>query len=104
MDSGELVLVDPWWDLRTAGTREEHERRRIAHQIVAETSPGHDLFGKHTEVIGRSTARDDVLVRAVDGRWAIVHLTYSGRQVPPWPTTTWFDSVEALGLHLASGD
>lgn len=99
-----LVLVDPWWDVRGTTPEDEAERRRIAGEASTEISPGHVLHGKGYEVVGRCWTRDDVLLKLADGGWALVHLTYSGRESPPFPSTSIFDSVEAVENELSRRD
>ncbi len=60
----------------------------IANQLGRELSPGHSLHGKAVKVIGFRTDQDDVLLHLSDtNEWAICHLTWQGRQQPPWPHT-----------------
>lgn len=101
MESG-LVLVDPWWDLRGGGADEESQRDLLLGELRAEVAEGHPLAGVKVEVIGRSEARDDVLVLAEDGRWSVVHLTWKrGPERPPWPSVRFYGSVRALEQALA---
>jgi hypothetical protein len=92
----DLVLVDPWMDLRGGGTDEAAERDRIVEELRAEVASGHSLHRLELTAVGRLTPRDDFLFRLADGRWAIVHLTWTRPETPPWPATRLFDSVEAL--------
>ena len=99
----DVVLVDPWADLRGGGPEEEAERLRIAAEIRAEVVTGHALHGIELDVVGRSFAKDDVLVRVRDGRWAIVHLTYQRPDTPPWPGTRFFDTTLEVEAALIDG-
>ena len=72
---------------------EEAERQRLGEGLRAEVAAGHPLFGVDVQTVGRSEARDDVLYRLADGRWALVHLTWHRPDRPPWPATKIFDSV-----------
>jgi hypothetical protein len=65
----DLVLVDPWWDLRSGGADEERQRRSLTEELLTELSPDHPLSGVRVQLIGRSTASDDVLLHLEDGRW-----------------------------------
>ena len=100
----DLVLVDPWWDVRGTTPEDEAEQRRIAGELTTEVSPDHALHGKDYEVVGRCWARDDVLLKLADGRWALVHLTYGGQESAPFPSTSFFDSVEAVERELSVRD
>jgi hypothetical protein len=65
----------------------------VTRELLHEASAGHSLYGTAFTVTGRSTARDDVLLRVGD-RWALVHLTWSGKpETPPWPTCPIFDTA-----------
>jgi hypothetical protein len=82
----DVVLIDPWWDLRNPGEPEQQQMRAVTSELLREASAGHPLYGVAFTVIGLSTARDDVLLKVHD-RWVLVHLTWSGKpEVPPWPT------------------
>lgn len=98
----DVVLTDPWWDLRNPGELEQQQIQTVTNELLCETSPGHALYGVAFVVIGRSLARDDVLLKVQD-RWALVHVTWSGKsEVPPWPTCDIFDSSSDVELALAS--
>jgi hypothetical protein len=65
-------------------------------ELLREVARGHELYGADLEIVARRFSHDDILVRVagVDG-CAAVHLTWShARELPPFPLTTWFDSVE----------
>jgi hypothetical protein len=96
VDDDDLVLADPWIDLRGGGVDEEAERRRLADELRDEVAPGHLLFGVDVIAIGRSTANDDVLFQLPCKRWAIVHLTGTRPDRPPWPSTRIFDSLDEV--------
>jgi hypothetical protein len=96
-----VVLTDPWWDLRNPGAPEQQQIQAVTNELLRETTPGHALYDMSFTVIGRSQARDDVLLK-VDDRWALVHLTWSGKsEVPPWPTCVIFDSARDAEQALA---
>jgi hypothetical protein len=93
----DLVLTDPWWDLRGGGPTEEKQRKAIQAELLAEVSRGHPLSGAAVEVIGRSEASDDVLLRAGRRGWAVVHLTWRGAaEPPPWPRVAFYASVQEV--------
>ncbi len=95
-DERDLVLFDPWVDLRKGGVDEAARRDALTAELRAEVAIGHPLHGVDVAAIGFSTARDDVLFRLADGRWAVVHLTYARPEKPPWPHTTFLNSVAAV--------
>jgi hypothetical protein len=97
-----VALIDPWWDLRDSGEPEQQQIRALTNELIREASPGHSLYGMAFTVIGQSEARDDVLLK-VDDRWALVHLTWSGKsEVPPWPTCVFFDSADDVEQALTN--
>ncbi len=91
----ELTFDDPLWDLR------DYPRRFVyAQELADELAPDHELFGCTVEVLAKSTANDDLIVRCAD-RLAVVHLTWSGKTEPsPWPSTTYIDSPAQLREYL----
>ena len=104
MAEWEVVLVDPWRDLRGGGTAEALERDRIVRQLASEVAAEHPLHACPVEVVGVCLASDDVLLRLDEGHWALVHLTYGGRQTPPWPATSIFEEASELEDELALFD
>jgi hypothetical protein len=58
----ELVLPDPWWDLRGDGVLEAQQRHALTVEIAAELGEAHPLHGQALTVLAKSTASDDVLV------------------------------------------
>ncbi|MGX5681419.1 hypothetical protein [Schumannella luteola] len=85
--------MDDWQDFEPGDPR----ARPFCRELKKELSRGHQLFGLDVSVVARRFAQDDILV-SVRGRpgIAVVHLTWRRkRDTPPWPMTTWFDSVEA---------
>lgn len=98
----DVVLTDPWEDLRNAD--EDHVAQALAleSELRVELASGHDLYGRAIAIIGRSCASDDVLVKVGEG-WALVHLTWSGRpERSPYPRCTVFhrasDVEQAIDL------
>lgn len=86
----DVVLADPWEDLRNPGGEHRELVSGLETELRTEVSEGHPLFGRAFRIVGRSHAADDVLV-TVDGGWALVHLTWSRHaERPPWPTSTEF--------------
>jgi hypothetical protein len=93
----ELVLTDPWRDLRGGGPAEEKQRKAIRAELSAEVSQGHPLSGVAVEVAARSEASDDVLLRAGRRGRAVVHLTWRGAaEPPPWPRVALCASVQEI--------
>lgn len=102
--SDEATYVDPWVDLRGGGSAEADGRRRLEAELAREVSSGHPLHRANVVAEARCTARDDVVFRLSDGRWALVHLTWSADEAPPWPATVIFETADALQEELAFRD
>jgi hypothetical protein len=68
-------------------------------EVNAEVSPGHELHGLTLYAVATCAGYDEVVFRASDDTFAVVHLTWTqGRETPPWPQTTrlgGFVAVEA---------
>lgn len=83
----QFVFPEDWVDLRSLELRSEVDR--LAVQLRSELRSGHVLAAGDWRVVGRSSARDDVVVHLPDSDTVkVVHLTYGGPQSPPWPSTT----------------
>ncbi|TQL60111.1 hypothetical protein FB474_1493 [Oryzihumus leptocrescens] len=76
-------LREPWLRLGAdhAPTFENEAR--------AEVAPGHALYGLGLRAVAKCEGCDDVVFRASDNTFAIVHLTWTGKpEAPPWPLAT----------------
>jgi hypothetical protein len=96
----DVVFVDPWWDLRSGGEEEDRRAAALLNELRIETAPGHPLYDVLAEVIGACRARDDVVVRLSEGRFALVHLTYGGSEPAPWPSTRFFHSADEVEAEM----
>lgn len=74
----------------------------IGAELRRELATNHVLFPIGTTAVACRQDRDDVLYRLDDGRWAIVHLTWSGSQEqdPRWPKTEIYSTLEELRGQL----
>jgi hypothetical protein len=99
----DLVLVDPWEDLRPDTTDNAAERQRLAVELDRELAPGHSLFGSELQLVSRCRFREDLLVQVANGDWALVHLAYDGEPRPPGPSTEYFATAAAVEHRLKSG-
>ena len=90
---------EPWVDFVA-----DAHRTRFEEELGRETAPSHVLSGAEVRAVARREDRDDVLFSLTDGRWAIVHLTWSGRREtePHWPRTQLFETWEAVEAQLAN--
>jgi len=77
---------DPWRPVTN-----ELTARRLQHELRRETARPHALHGHVAAAIAQRIDNDDVLF-AVDGRLAVVHLTWSASspEDPSWPSTRFF--------------
>jgi hypothetical protein len=90
-DSLGPVLTDPWF---APGAAQAAAREREA---TTEIGPGHPLSGRALTLIAACSACDSAAFRADDGRFAIVHLTWTVRQEPPpWPLAEIVTGYRAL--------
>jgi GNAT superfamily N-acetyltransferase len=100
--TSEMVLPDPWVDLRGGGDFEQKQRDALTRELVTELDSAHPLHGHAFTVVARSEADDDVLVALPSGGWAVVHLTWSGKtESPPWPATTFYSTFDELEHAVA---
>jgi hypothetical protein len=72
-------------------------RSAFEAELLRELQQGHRLFGIPVKAVARRRDLDDALFELLDGtgRVAVVHLTWQGKQKPPWPSTTIFEGFEA---------
>jgi hypothetical protein len=85
------IQVD--WPWRTLS--EGEELKGLQQQLNCEIAKGHELWRTDARIIARSDANDDVMVKLDDGRYAIVHLTWSTNSGnADWPYTTLFMTAE----------
>jgi hypothetical protein len=82
------TFPEPWWRPDPSAAAE------TLGELVAEVSAGHLLHRLPVDVRARCGGCEEVMVSVVDGTFALVHLTCSGRsEQPPWPT------IGASGLY-----
>ena len=66
----------------------ETKRIAVGAELSTEIAPGHLLHGRIDRIEAFFLASDDVIVRLVDGTFALLHPTWSQRQeTPPFPTS-----------------
>ena len=88
----QIIFVPPWEALQTEG-----ERLGLQRQLQLEVTPGHPLWGRNAQVVGRSGANDDVVATTSDGGFAIVHLVWeSSPGDEKCPATSFFSTVREL--------
>lgn len=75
------VLTEPWF------APEPAQAGALEREATTEIGPGHPLSGHALTVVAVCSACDSTAFRADDGRFAIVHLTWTlHREPPPWPS------------------
>lgn len=90
-------LPEPWLVLP------EERRPGFTAELAKEVTAGHALSGEVVIPIAKCGHCDSVVfsVERQPLRWALVHLTWSGRsESPPWPKTTLHPTLhDAVGAH-----
>jgi hypothetical protein len=76
------------------------EASRLEEEARAEIAVGHELHGRKLTAIARCTGCDDAVFRCDDDTFAVVHLSYTRPDRPPWPATTRLGSFIALELVM----
>ena len=95
------LFSDAWWDLREGSSVEREQRQALHAELLTEVVAGHPLHGQPIDVVARSETSDDIIVQLGSQRWARIHLTWKGAaETPPWPKTTFHDTVEDLERGL----
>lgn len=90
--------IDPWWLLDECATKVAIQR-----ELECEIGPEHPLWQCDLAVIAKSGANDDVIVQLNNGRFARVHLTWSGKidaQPEQFPSSMIFNNVESLQVYI----
>lgn len=66
------------------------------NELKKEVTPGHPLFDLETKLLLRHKIKNDFLfyVPGFNLKFAEVHLTWSKREIPPWPFTLFFASIQ----------
>ena len=76
-------------DFRKPWSRlEARQAQAFEREAKREIAPGHDLHGLDLRAVAKCEGCDDVVFRASDEAFAMVHLTWSRKlESPPWPCT-----------------
>lgn len=72
-----------------------------ADRIHIEVAPGHPLHGHEWTPVAKYHPQDEVVIRH-GADVALVHLTFTQvpPEHPPWPSTTFFASVDEFKAHF----
>jgi hypothetical protein len=72
-------------------------------ELQREIGPDHVLTGRNATVVRRCSGCDDVIFRIGNDVFAVVHLTWSGREErQPWPRTVTLPSFLAIESYVDS--
>lgn len=75
----------------------EDERNGLLAELQCEVDSTHPLKGVASTAVARRQDNDDVLFSLADGRYAVVHLTWIGKQErSPIPWTDLYATAEAF--------
>lgn len=97
-----LELSDRWWGHQETSEPAEAKRAAVLRELSLEIDPGHELSGQVVRVEAFFEASDDVIVGLVDGTFALVHPTWTGRtEPPPHPTAIRLGSGAAASEEVA---
>ncbi|MDA0150266.1 hypothetical protein [Vibrio sp. LaRot3] len=95
----EINWPEPWWHL----DENVSVRAGIQKELQCEIGPKHPLWQLKPMAIAKNDANDDVIVLLNDGRFACVHLVWSGKidQFPDkYPSSIVFDCVAGLQSYI----
>jgi len=94
--------------LRPWGRIENDETaKRFAAELHRETNPSHVLYEKVVQAIASSDTEDVLFeVSEASERYAVVHLTFSGKQDlhDNFPSTEFFESLQAFAQQRMKVD
>ncbi len=76
------------------------EAEFLEDELARELSADHELFGESLKGLARCVACDEASFELGDGTFALVHLSFSHPDRPPWPITTRLDTSLALALAI----
>lgn len=87
-----IEWLNPWHPVER-----EDVRRALFDELRREAGPAHPLRGLAAIAVGRRQDNDDVLFSLVDGRMAVVHLTWTGKEdASPHPWMNLYPTTEAF--------
>ncbi len=91
------MYEEPWSDIKDYPDR---HRAALEAELKAEIGGDHVLANRNFDIVAKREDQDDVLVLA-EGKFYIIHLTWSGHTEPaPYPRTEAFASKEHLDAKL----
>ena len=92
----QVTLLEPWHPVSA------ERRTALESELARELPTGHVLSGKRATAIAARSDQDDVLFDVTGLGFAVVHLTWSGRQEssPQWPGTRLFTSLDEWAARV----
>jgi hypothetical protein len=97
-----LELSERWWGLDEADESAERKRATVFAELSKEIAPGHEIYRQVARVEAFFEPSDDVIVRLVDGTFALVHPTWSGRlESESLPTTKRLGDAATASQRIA---
>jgi hypothetical protein len=92
------MLPEPWMQT-DAGSE---LAAALLTELSKEVGPGHQLHGLTMGAFANCGACDDAIFQLEDGTWALVHLTWAGREeAEPFPWTSKVDTEADLEQLVA---
>ena len=82
------------WDLV------DNDNLQFINELTKELNENHLLYNRVEKAIMRRYYQDDVLYLLKDGKFAIVHLTYSNNNLPGWPRYKEFTTFEEVKNYI----
>ena len=93
-----MTSQSPWF------TPDDEDARRLEREALAEIAPGHELEGLDLTLVARCQVCDDTVFRCSDDSFAMVHLSCTRPDRPPWPRTTRLGGFVAVELAMDQHD
>jgi hypothetical protein len=88
----QLNLREPWYECNKAAFED---------QLRKEVPQGHVLHGLVVKIVARREDQDDFLFSLEDGRFAVVHLSWSDATTAGFPRTEIYETEEAVAHRIA---
>ena len=102
MKESSATFREPWKELE--GHAYDHGSK-LEGQAKSELTEGHPLFGKKLKALAFREDRDDVVFQLGSGpEVACVHLTWSGKQIPPFPHAKIYSTISNFLTCEAEGE
>ncbi len=89
------ILKDITIPIDWTGVNDDY-KIEYARELKKELAPGHPLFSREVKLLLRHKIKNDFLFYIPDNelKFAVVHLTWDEREIPPWPSTLFFASIQ----------